>query len=50
MLAEATVHRSSITKKESQLEKAVAWCRENECCVYLALKSGLFPLIKHRTS
>ena len=48
--AEATVHRSSITKIESQREEAVAWCRENECCVYLALKSGLFLLIKHRIS
>ena len=44
---EATVCRSAIMKRESQPQEAVAWCREHNCCGYLALKSGLFPLIKH---
>ena len=46
MLKEAKVRRNCITNRESQLQEAVAWCKENGCRGYLALKSGLFPLIK----
>lgn len=46
--AEAKVARNKISRKESQLNEAVRWCKENKVRGYSAIKSGLFPLIKNR--
>ena len=46
--AESVVQRRKIEDKEEQLIAAVRYCRENDCRGYRAIKSGLFPLIKHR--
>lgn len=37
-------------KRTAEIEAAVQWCRENKASGYLALKSGLFPSIKHRNT
>ena len=33
-------------RKKEQLEKAIQYCRENDCKGYQALSTGLFPLVK----
>ena len=48
--AEARVARSNIKKKEAQLHAAVQWCRENNARGHAALKTGLFNLIKSRST
>ena len=45
--AEAKVAWSASKKRAKELEAAVQWCLENNASGYLALKSGLFPSIKH---
>ena len=45
---EAKVVRKKIVSKEEQLNQAVLWCRENKCCGYSAMKSGLCPSVKNR--
>ena len=46
--AEARVARKKISSKESQLNEAVIWCKQNKARGYPAIKSGLFPFIKNR--
>ena len=48
--AEAIVARSNTKKKEAQLNAAVKWCKENNARGHTALKSGLFNLIKSRST
>jgi hypothetical protein len=48
--AEARVSRSNIKKKEAQLHAAVQWCREYNARGHAALKTGLFNLIKSRST
>ena len=45
--AEAQVARKSISRKEEQLDNAVAWCRKHNVRGYSAVKCGLFPLVKN---
>lgn len=46
--AEAKVAFSNSKRKSLELEAAIEWCNENNSSGYMAIKSGLFPLIKHR--
>ena len=47
---EARVTRSNIKTKQAQIRAAVKWCQENNTRSYAALKTGLFPLIKSRST
>ena len=47
--AEAIAARSN-TKKKAQLNAAVKWCKENNARGHAALKTGLFSLIKSRST
>ena len=46
--AEATVYRRDIRARESQIQEAVEWCKENNKRGQAALKTGKFPLINDR--
>ncbi|XP_066924016.1 uncharacterized protein [Clytia hemisphaerica] len=48
--AEAIVKRKNINQKELQIEEAVNWCKENRRKGHSALKTGMFPLIKDRST
>ena len=48
--AEARVTRSSIKTKQAQIRAAIKWCQENNARSYAALNTGLFPLIKSRST
>ena len=47
---EAIVARSNTKKKKAQLNAAVKWCKENNSRGHAALKTGLFSLIKSRST
>jgi hypothetical protein len=44
--AKATVRRSQLTIKEGELNRAVDYCKENNCRGYKAISNGIFPNIK----
>ena len=46
--SEAIVTRKEINERNKQLEAAVSWCRERGVRGHTAIKSGQFPMIKHR--
>ena len=48
--AEARVARSNIKTKQAQIRAAVKWSQENNARSYAALKTGMFPLIKSRST
>ena len=45
-LVRRTVYSEKVSSKKEQLEKAIQYCRENDCKGYQALSTGLFPLVK----
>ena len=48
--AEARVARPNIKTKQAQIRAAVKWCLENNARSYAALKTGVFSLIKSRST
>ena len=44
--AKATVRRSQLTLKEGELNRAVDYCKENNCRGYKAISNGICPNIK----